>query len=136
MAHFALTNQALTFNAVDLSDHVRSSTLSVEAEALDSTTMGDSWRESTGGLKSGTLTIEFLDDFAANEVDATVWSAFNTGTAIAITTKPVNSATGATNPEYQFNILPNQHNLGGSLGEMAGKSLTFPVTGAVTRAVA
>lgn len=135
MAVFALINEYLTFNAVDLSDHVKKATITAEAEALDSTTMGDSWKEHTGGLKSGQLEIEFLDDFAAGSVDATIWAAFNTGTAVACAVKPVNTTIAATNPEYQFNILPSQWNLGGSLGEMVGKSLSFPITGAVTRDV-
>ncbi|HEY9414194.1 MAG TPA: hypothetical protein VIQ30_05505 [Pseudonocardia sp.] len=133
MATFALTNEYLTINAVNLSDHVRAATLSAEADQLDSTAMGDSWREYTGGLKQGTLTVEFLDDFAASSVDETIWNAFNTGTAVATAVRPVNTTIATTNPEYQQNILPNQWSLGGSLGEMAGKSLTFPLTGAITR---
>lgn len=133
MSVFALVNEYLLFNAVELSDHVRAATVSAEAAALDSTAMGDTWNENTGGLKSGTLTVEFLDDFASGSVDATVWAAFNTGTAIAIAVRPVNTTIAATNPEYQFNILPNQWNMGGTLGEMAGKSLTFPLTGSITR---
>ena len=135
MATLALTNEYLLFNSVDFSDHIKAATVAAEAAALDSTAMGDSWIENTGGLKSGTLTIEVLDDFAAGSIDATVWAAFNTGTAIAIAVKPVNTTIGTTNPEYQFNILPNQWNVGGSLGEMAKKSLTFPLTGAITRDV-
>lgn len=135
MAVFALTNEYVSFNSVDLSDHVKAATITAEAEQLDSTTMGDSWREYTGGLKSGTITIEFLDDFAASNVDATVWGAFDTGTAVAVAVKPVNTTIAATNPEYQFNVLPNQWGMGGSLGELAGKSLTYPITGAVTRDV-
>lgn len=135
MAVFALTNEHLTINSVELSDHTRAATVTASAEQLDSTTMGDSWREYTGGLKSGQLQAEFLDDFAASSVDATLWSAFITGTAVAVAVRPVNTTIGSTNPEYQFNILPNQWNMGGSLGEMAGKSLTFPVTGAITRDV-
>ncbi len=133
MAVFALTNEYLIFNSVDLSDHVKAATITAEADQLDSSAMGDSWREYTGGLQGGQLQIEFLDDFASGSVDATIWAAFNTGTAVAAAVKPVNTTIATTNPEYQFNVLPNQWNLGGSLGEMAGKSLTFPITGAITR---
>jgi hypothetical protein len=135
MAVFALTNQYVTFNAVDFSDHVKGCTIVAEADQLDSTTMGDSWREYTGGLKSGTANIEVLDDFAAGSIDATVWSAFNTGTAVAMASRPVNGAIAATNPEYQHNVLPNAWNVGGSLGELAAKNLSFPITGAITRDV-
>jgi hypothetical protein len=135
MAVVVLTNMYLLFNSVDLSDHIKVAKLAAEMAQLDSTAMGDSWIENTGGLKSGTINIETLDDFASGSIDATVWSAFNTGTAIAVAVRPVNTTIAATNPEYQFNILPNQWNMGGSLGELAMKSLTFPITGAITRDV-
>lgn len=135
MATFALTNMYNIFNTVDLSDHATASTTVAEADQLDSTAFGDAWREFTGGLKKGTYNITLLDDFAAGSVDATIWAAFNTGTAVAVATRPVNTTIAATNPEYQFNVLPNQWNIGGTLGEMAGKQLSFPITGAITRDV-
>ena len=133
MSTFALTNMYNIFNAVDLSDHATASTTVADADQLDSTAMGDSWREYTGGLKKGTWNITLLDDFASGSVDATIWAAFNTGTAVAVATRPVNTAIATTNPEYQFNVLPNTWNMGGSLGEMAAKSLSYPITGAITR---
>ncbi len=133
MSVLALTNEYITFNAVDLSDHTTAATITANADQLDSTAMGDSWREYTGGLKQGTLAVTYLDDFAAGSVDATTWTAFSTGTAVAVAVRPVNGAIAATNPEYQFNVLPNQWSMGGSIGEMAGKTLTYPLTGAITR---
>ncbi len=44
-------------------------------------------------------------------------------------------AIATTNPEYQFNILPNAWNVGAAVGELAKKSLSYPVTGAITRDV-
>lgn len=135
MATFALTNQTCVINSVDLSDHTRGVTIVLSAEQLDATGMSSTgWKTYKGGLKEGTVSIEFLDDFAAGSVDATLFSAFNTGTAVAMTSKPVNSANAVTNPEMQFSILPNAYNVGGSIGQMAGKSISFPITGAVTRA--
>lgn len=135
MATLALTNEYVIFNSVELSDHTKSCTVAAEAAQLDSTAMGDGWVENTAGLKSGTATIEALDDFASGSVDATVWAAFDAGTAVAMAVRPVNTTIAATNPEYQFNVLPNQWNIGGSLGEMATKNLTYPITGAITRDV-
>ena len=71
MAVFALTNMYNIFNAIDLSDHATASTVVADADQLDSTAFGDSWREYTGGLKKGTWSITLLDDFAAGSVDAT-----------------------------------------------------------------
>jgi hypothetical protein len=42
---------------------------------------------------------------------------------------------GASNPKYTGSVLITQASIGGAVGELAMKSLTFPVTGAVTRAV-
>lgn len=132
MATLALPNEHVTINSVDLSDHVRQATLALEATALDSTAMGDSWSEQTGGLKSGTLTIEFLDDFAASEVDATLWPIF--GTVVTFIVRPDAGAVSATNPNYTGSVFIQQHAVGGSLNEMAMKSLTLPTSGAVSRA--
>lgn len=135
MGTFALTNQTCVINSVDLSDHCRGVTVVVSAEQLDATAMSSTgWKTYKGGLKEGTANTEFLDDYAAGSVDATLWAAFNAGVAVAMTTKPVAGANSATNPELQFSILPNAYNAGGSLGQMAGKQLTYPITGAVTRA--
>jgi hypothetical protein len=135
MAVFALTNEYVVINSVNLSDHVKAGTLAVEAAALDSTAMGDSWIEQTGGLKSGTLTIEFIDDFAASNVDATLWPLL--GTVVTFEVRPDAGAVSATNPKYTGSVFIGQHNLGGSVGELAMKSgLSFPTSGAVTRATA
>jgi hypothetical protein len=133
VAVLPLLNEYVSFNSVDFSDHCKGASIAAEGVALDSTAFGDTWNESTGGLKSGTCTIEAMDDFAAGSIDATVWAAFNTGTPIAVAIKPVNTTIGTTNPELQFNVLPNQYQVGGTLGELAKKSLTYPITGAVTR---
>jgi len=134
MATFANTNAYLSINGTDLSDHVRSAQVSADGEALSSETMGDSWKESTMGLKSWTLDVEFLDDFATSSVDSVVWSAFNTGTTVAVVYRPVNGAVTTTNPQYSGSILPNKFTLGGSLGQMASKSLSYPGSGALARA--
>lgn len=134
MGTFAVTSQTCVINSVSLTDHTTACTVVANADQLDSHTFGDTWKEYTGGLKAGTVNITFLDDFASGSVDATIWAAFNTGTPVALTTKMVNTTTSATNPELQFNILPNQYQFGGSIGQMAGKTLSFPITGAITHA--
>lgn len=132
MSTFALLNEYVEINSVDLSDHVRQATLALEASQLDSTAMGDDWSEVTGGLKSGTITLEFLDDFAAGEVDDTLWPLFGTVTTFLV--RPDAGAVSSTNPNYSGSLFIAQHNVGGSLNEMAGKSLTLPTSGTVSRA--
>lgn len=134
MAVFALVNEYVAINGVNMSQHVKSATLTLDAAALDSTAMGDSWTENIGGLKSGSLTIAFNDDFAAGAVDVTLWPLFGTVTTFEV--RPDASAVSATNPKYTGSVLIAGHGLGGSVGDLAAKSVTYPTSGAVTRATA
>jgi len=63
MATFAFTDAYVSINSVDLSDHVRSVTINVEAEDLEDTAMGSTFRSRIGGLKDWSLDIEFNQDF-------------------------------------------------------------------------
>jgi len=133
MAVFALTAEYLSLNgSATLNDHVKAATLTVEGEALDATAMGPGWKANVGGLKSGTLAVTFNDDMAASNVDATLWPLLNTVVAFEI--RATDAAVSATNPKYTGSVLIQQFTLGGSVGELASKALTFPVSGAVTRA--
>lgn len=132
MAAFALTSSVVSVNSVDYSDHLKAATLVVDAAQLDTTDFAsDGWVEMIGGLKSGTLSLEFMDDVADNDVDEELWALL--GTVVAFTMKPVGGTTGAAIPEYQGNVLITSHSLGGSVGDLAGKSLSWPTTGSITR---
>lgn len=134
MSTLALLNEFISINAVDLSDHCRQGTLSFEVTDLDSTAFGDTWNEHTGGLKSGTLTIEALDDFASSEIDDTLWPLL--GTIVSFEVRPTADPVGTSNPSYTGSLFIAQHAVGGTLNEMAMKSLTFPTSGTVSRATA
>lgn len=132
MAVYALTSQVVTINSVDYSDHLKSATLTVDAAQLDTTDFASGgWVEMIGGLKSGSLALEFMDDVADNDVDEELWNLL--GTVVTFTIKPTNASISASNPEYQGNVLITGHSLGGAVGELAQKSLTFPTSGAITR---
>ena len=64
MATFVLDNASVTLNSVNLSDHVQSVTLDITADEIVTTSMGDTFVSRTGGLKDGSLSIEFQQDFA------------------------------------------------------------------------
>lgn len=132
MAVFSLTAQVVTLNSVDYSDHLKSAILTLDAASLDTTDFASAgWTEVIGGLKSGTLALNFMDDVADNDVDEELYALL--GTVVAFTLKPVSGTTGASNPEYQGSVLVTGHTVGGGVGELASKSLTFPISGAITR---
>lgn len=133
MASFAFTDASVTINSVDLSDHVRSVTLNIEAEDLEDTAMGDTFRSRIGGLKDWSIDIEFNQDFAASEVDATIFPLL--GTVVAVEVRPTSSSVSSTNPKFSGNVLVSEYNpLDGSVGDLATTSVSWPGAGALTRA--
>ncbi len=132
MAVMALLNEYFSINAVNFSDHMKGATLTVDVAQLDPTAMGDGWTRALGGLKSGSVQIEWMDDFAVSSLDATLWPLL--GTLVPFEVRPDAGAVSTTNPKYTGSLLVAQHVVGGNLGELAMKSLTFPTSGAITRA--
>ncbi len=135
MAVYAITSSSFVLNSVDYSDHIKAVTINVDVASLDTTDMASSgWNEFIGGLKSYTVTVEFMDDVADNDVDEELWALL--GTVTTWTSKPASGSVSASNPQYSGSVLVTTHTLGGSVGELAGKSLTFQGSGALARAVA
>lgn len=134
MAAYALTSQVTTINSVDWSQWLKSSTLTLDAASLDSTDFASAgWVEVIGGLKSGTLALTVNDSITDNEIDELLFALL--GTVVTATVKATDAAISAANPEYQTSVLVTGHSLGGGVGELASKSLSFPITGAVVRDV-
>jgi hypothetical protein len=133
MATFVFTDASVTINSVDLSDHVRSVTLDITAEEQDDTAMGSTFRSRKGGLKEGSLSLEFNSDFAASEIDATIFPIL--GTNVAYVVKPTSGSVSSTNPSYSGSCLVTQHvPVGNAVGDLATTSVTWPTSGTITRA--
>ena len=133
MAKFVLTDASVTLNSVDLSDHVSSVTLEITADEIVTTAMGDTFQSRTGGLKDGTLSIEFQQDFASSEVDTTLFPLLGTTTAFVV--KPTSGSVSSTNPSYTGSVLVNSHSpVANGVGELATMSVSFPTSGTITRA--
>ncbi len=136
MAKMVLTAAFLSLNAVDLSDRTRKVELKVEVEDKDVTTYASGgWTELLGGLKSGELSIEFLQDVAATEIDSIMWPLL--GTVVDFEVRLDNAAVGVSNPKYTGSVLINAWNpIEGSVGDEASVGVDYPTSGAVTRATA
>ena len=135
MGVYALTSQYTSINSVDYSGDLKSSTLVVDAAQLDTTDFASGgWVEYIGGLKSGTLALEFQDDVADSALDDEWWALL--GTVVAFEVRPTSASVGAGNPKYTGNVLITTHSIGGSVGDLAMKSVTVPTSGAITRAEA
>jgi hypothetical protein len=140
MARIVLTNVEVKLGAVDLSDHIASITLSTTYDVLDTTAFAGgnvpaAARQRIAGLADNSVTLEFHQDFAAGEVEATVYPLL--GSTVAMTVKPNTSAPdGTDNPRYDFTALVSDWTpLNGAVGELATASVTWPITGAITKDV-
>ncbi|MEH1059397.1 radical SAM protein [Micromonospora sp. CPCC 206171] len=135
MGSFAFTDATVTVNGVDLSDWITQVSISISADELDDTAMGDTYRSRISGLKDWSVTLEFNADFVAGAVDATIWPLF--GTVTTVTVKATSAANSATNPQYSGSVLVSQVNpIGNSVGDKATVSVTWPGAGALSRLTA
>lgn len=133
MAKFAATDYKVTINGTNFSTNLNSVELSLESDDLETTAFGGEWRTRIGGLKTGSLTLQFMQDFAASSVDATLYPLLNTVATVVIT--PTSSAVGTGNPSYSATCLVNSYSPhASSVGDIATFSVTWPVSGTVTRA--
>jgi len=135
VAVYAMTSQYTSIGGVDYSGDLKSSTLTVDAAQLDTTDFASGgWVEVIGGLKSGTLSLEFQDDVANAALDDELWALL--GTVAAYELRATSDSVGASNPKWTGSVLVTGHSIGGTVGDLAMKSLTFPTSGVVTRAEA
>lgn len=135
MAKFSATDYKISINGTNFSTNLNSVELAIEADDLETTAFGSEWRSRIGGLKSGSLTLSFMQDFGASSVDATLYPLFNTLATVVVT--PTSGSVSSTNPSYTAVCLVNQYSpFASSVGDIATFSVTWPTSGTITRATA
>jgi len=101
MARFTYQNVTVTVNAVDLSNHVAQVTVDQGLKTTDGTAMGDTTEGYLAGVLTGKIEIEFLQDFAAAEVDATLSPLMVAGgSPVPVVVMPAGNTLSATNPSW------------------------------------
>ena len=134
MAVFMQNSVTVTVNSVDLTDHITSvSGFNENCADLQTTAMGDTNITRIGGLKDASVSLTFLNDFAASETYATLAALL--GTAVNVTITPASGSVTATNPKKTGSCLVTELPfIDGSVGDLAEVSVTWPVSGAITTA--
>ena len=135
MAKFVATDYNITFGTANWSDSIAAVTLDITAETADTTAFGSTYRSFISGLKVASLTVDFHQDFAAGQVDATFFPLL--GSAIGFSIKPTSGSVTATNPSYSGTVIVSQYTpFANSVGDLATMSLNWSVTGPVLRGTA
>lgn len=134
MPTYSATDVTVSFNAVDLSNHVKKVTVNYQAVALDDTVMGtNGTRSNRGGLKEWTVDVDFLQDHTGSSVDATLFPL--TGATGALIIKPTSSAVSVANPSFTGTALLQQYKvLDATVGDLATAVAHFVNAGILVRA--
>jgi hypothetical protein len=78
------------------------------------------------GLGDATMTVEFLQDFAAGKVHATLQPLIGSSTPFTVEVRPTSGARSTTNPAYVMTaLLFNYGMLEGAIGEASVTSYEF-----------
>lgn len=128
MARIVLTNVGVVFGTTDISSYVTSVTLGSTFDVVETTAFGNTARTRVAGLADNSVTLEFNQDYAAGALEATIYPTL--GTAVSMTVRPV----AGTTPAYTFTALVSEWTpLNGAVGELATASVTWPISGAITK---
>jgi hypothetical protein len=136
MAKQIIQNPVVILNSGTISANVAQATINLTADDIEVTNFTSTARERIGGLKDGTFSMDVHQDYAASAIDSIVFPLVG-GTA-AIKVRPGGTAAiGTANPEYQFNVLVTEYNpIDSAVGDLATFSVSWPITGTVSRATA
>ena len=135
MAKFYAQDYKITIGTAVLSEDIASVTLDITTDEIETTAFGQTYRTRIGGLRDASVSLDFHQDFGAGSVDALLFPLM--GSTVAVKIAPTSGTITATNPEYQFTALVTQYQpFAGAVGDLATLSVTWPVSGEVTRATA
>ncbi len=135
MAKFVATDYKVTINGTNLSTSLASVELPIEIDEQETTAFGSEWRTRISGLKSGSITLEFHQDFAAGALDSILWPLLGTNATVVVV--PTSGTVTSSNPSYSGQFLVTSYTpYASTVGDLATVGITWPLSGALTRATA
>ena len=135
MAKLVLKDANIVFNGTDISANVASITLSTTAAEVATTAFGSSAVTRVSGLIDNSVTLSVHNDY--NAIDGLFFPLVGS-TAVTMVVKPNGTAAASTsNPMFTCQVLVTEWTpVNGAVGELATADVTFPISGAITKAVA
>jgi hypothetical protein len=138
MAILVFENPQIIINSVDLSNHVDTVSLEISVADVETTAFGQVAKTRIGGLQDNKVSIELQQDFAAGSVEATIYPLIGLTTTIVLNEINAGTTTAGvtTNPTYTFVALVTDWKpLDGKVGDLQKASITWPISGAITKTV-
>lgn len=121
-------NVQVLFGGVDISGDGRSVSFEESADALDSTTYGDTAREKVPGLLDSSGSLEAIDTTGAW---STAWQAIDPGTSGTLVVYPEGNTSG--NRRISCTAIVTGRSLTVPYDDIANFTMSFEVSGAVTQ---
>jgi hypothetical protein len=120
---------------VDWSSWCTQVTMDMKLAEIEFTNFGSGgFKQVKPGLFEGDLTFDLNQDYAASQVDATVWPLFIGRTLVYFDLMPTNSARSATNPSVVFaGYITEYQPFGTKVGDAVMTSIPVAVTGIFSR---
>lgn len=138
MAKYVVTGNTVSFNGTDISSSVARAELVISSAEVDVTDFASGgWTEVVGGLKSGSVSLDFHADFGAGGL-STIVSEAQVGTLGTVVIIAGNgTAASSTTPAYTAVCLVSSVTpVAGAVGDLSTFSVTWPTSGEVTKATA
>lgn len=138
MAKYIVTGNNVSIAGTDVSASVARAELTISSTEVDVTDFASGgFTEVVGGLKSGSLALDFHQDFGDGAL-ASVLNESIVGTLVEIIVIAGNGSTASANtPSFTGQFLVNSVSpVSGAVGDLSTYSITFPLSGAITKAVA
>ena len=134
MAKLVLTNANINFNGTDISSNVASVTLNTSAAEVATTAFGSTAITRVSGLIDNSVTFSIHNDY--NAIDGIFFPLVGS-TAVQCIIRPDGTPVGSARPSYTFNVLVTEWTpVNGAVGDLNTADVTFPISGAITKAVA
>jgi hypothetical protein len=133
MAVTVLISPQITVNSVDLTNRIDTVKLTEKYADVDTTAFGSGSKTRVAGLGDHSVALNFQQDFAGSEVEQTIYPLI--GTVVSVMVKPLNATTTTTNPAYTFSAsIVDWSPVNGKVGALMMSSVTWPISGAITKA--
>jgi hypothetical protein len=135
MAKLVLLSSNVTLNGTDITDNVAAVTLSTTAAEVPTTSFGSGGAVTrVSGLVDNSVTLSLHNDY--NAIDGLIQPLIGS-TAVTMIVKPAGTAAAsASSPHYTFSVLCTEFSLvNGAVGELNTADVTWPISGAITKAV-
>ncbi|WP_206302649.1 hypothetical protein [Streptomyces sp. WAC 01529] len=112
---------------MNFSDHISSVEINLVKDEIETTNFSGQGRERVAGLKDDSFVLNFQQDFASGEVNATLFPLWDLETEFTVVVKPTASAVSVNNPSFTGTcILLEYQPLSGDVGDLSETEVTFP----------